>query len=208
MKIKIVENFLKKKDFKILTSLNLKKINQNEIMVYNNIIDKNNVVKSTCLNKNIIRDIHNKYHPVALNILKELNHNKVKLYEYSEFHIIETGAKYNFPIHDDTPNKLLSGVIYLKPKNNFGTFFYKNKNGDKKKEVKWKQNRGVFFSRLEQKSWHSFRGDCKSNRLVLVYNLMTTKIKKVAELEKRSYFIMQFRYILNPYLYRVFGFTI
>ena len=32
--------------------------------------------------------------------------------------------------------------------------------------------------------------------------------QKVAELEKRSYFIMQFRYILNPYLYRVFGFTI
>jgi hypothetical protein len=155
-----------------------------------------------------VRAMHKKYHPIVLNILKDLNPNKIDLYEYSEFHIIETGAKYIFPIHDDTPNKLLSGVVYLTPRDNLGTFFYKNKNGDKKKEIKWEQNRAVFFSRLERKSWHSFQGDGKSNRLALVYNLMTTKIKKVAEIEKRSYLIMQLRYLLNPYLYRIFKFTI
>ena len=39
----------------------------------------------------------------------------------SQFHIIETGSDYKYPIHDDTPNKLLSGVIYLRPKKNSGT---------------------------------------------------------------------------------------
>ena len=58
---------------------------------------------------------------------------KLSLYEYSEFHIIETGADYKYPIHDDTPNKLLSGVVYLKPSVNSGTSFYKNKKGDGKK---------------------------------------------------------------------------
>lgn len=208
MKIKILENFLKKKDFRKITALKLKKISQSEIKVYHNSIDKNNIVKSTCLNSKFVIAMHKKYHPIALNILKDLNRKKIDLYEYSEFHIINTGAKYIFPIHDDTPNKLLSGVVYLTPRDNLGTFFYKNKNGDKKKEIKWKQNRGVFFSRLERKSWHSFQGDEKSNRLALVYNLMTTKIRKVAEIEKRSYLIMQLRYLLNPYIYRIFKFTI
>ena len=61
-------------------------------------------------------------------------------------HIIETGANYVFPIHDDTPNKLLSGVVYLKPENNSGTIFYKDKKDTSNKEiVEWKPNRAVFF---------------------------------------------------------------
>ena len=44
---------------------------------------------------------------------------KSKLYDYSVFNIVETGSHYSFPIHDDTPNKLLSGVIYLSPKKKF-----------------------------------------------------------------------------------------
>ena len=208
MQIKVIEKFLKKDDFKKLSSLRLKTIHSDEIKVYHNNIDQNNIVKSTCLKKYIVKNMHKKYHSLALNILKELNPDKISLYEYSEFHIIETGSKYSFPIHDDTPNKLLSGVVYLTPKSNCGTFFYKNKNGDQKREIKWKQNRAVFFSRLERQSWHSFRGDYKSNRLALVYNLMTTKIKKVAEIEKENYWIMQFRFLLNPYLYRFFKFTI
>ena len=76
--------------------------------------------------------------------MKKISPEKAKLYEYSDFSIIKTGKDYKFPIHDDTPNKLLSGVIYLYPKINTGTIFYTNKKGDKKKAVEWKQNRGVF----------------------------------------------------------------
>ena len=67
------------------------------------------------------------YHDQAIDILRELNPKKLDLYDYSEFHIIVTGKNYKFPIHDDTPNKLLSGVIYLKPNKNTGTIFYSNK---------------------------------------------------------------------------------
>ena len=41
-------------------------------------------------------------------------------------------------------------MIYLRPEKNSGTIFYKNKIGDEKKEVEWKQNRAVFFSRKEK----------------------------------------------------------
>ena len=141
-------------------------------------------------------------------LLEELNPQKVKLYDYSEFHIIEVGANYKFPVHDDTPNKLLSGVIYLKPEENMGTIFYKNKKGDGKKITDWKMNRGVFFSRNEKETWHSYQGDNKSNRIALVYNLMTNRIKEVYKVEKKNYLLGMLRYKLNPYIYRFLKFTI
>lgn len=64
------------------------------------------------------------------------------------------------------------------------------------------ENRGVFFSRTEKKTWHSFQGDGISSRLVLVYNLMTTNIKKVTEIENTNYFLSKTRYLINPILYK------
>ena len=152
--------------------------------------------------------MNDNYHFKTLNLLKEISPSKANLYDYSEFHIIETGADYKFPIHDDTPNKLLSGVIYVKPENNNGTIFYKNKKGDGKKIIEWKMNRAVFFSRSERETWHSYKGDGKSNRIALVYNLMTNRIKDVYRIEKKSYLLGQLRYKLNPYLYRFFKFVL
>ena len=120
-------------------------------MVYHNKIDKSGKIEvAECIEENLLKRLFQNYHEKALDILNELYPEKVNLYDYSEFHIIETGSNYKFPIHDDTPNKLLSGVIYLKPEKNTGTLFYKNKKGDDKKEIEWKQNRGVFFSRSEK----------------------------------------------------------
>ena len=65
-----------------------------------------------------------------------------------------------------------------------------------------------FFSRVEEKSWHSYEGNGKSNRLVLVYNLMTSKIKKVYKIENNNYLFGKFRYWINPYLYRFLRITI
>ena len=81
--------------------------------------------------------------------LKKYSSNKVDLYDYSEFHIVEIGKNFSFPIHRDTPNKLLSGVIYLSPEKNNGTFLFSDKKGNNAKEIKWKQNRALFFSRSE-----------------------------------------------------------
>ena len=208
MNLKILDNFLEKKDLDDISSIKLEKINKNGIRVYHNSIDKNNNTKGDCINSEILKRLHKNYHDKALSLLKELNPLKVKLYDYSEFHIIETGADYQFPIHDDTPNKLLSGVIYIRPEKNSGTIFYENKKGDGKKIIDWEINRAVFFSRIERETWHSYKGDGKSNRIALVYNLMTNRIKEVYNIEKKNYLLGQLRYKLNPYIYRFFKFTI
>ena len=206
--IKIIDNFLTNDDFNELCALNLKETKDSSIDVYNNYIDKNGLIKASVIKDTTVNRLFKNYHSKAIEVLKELNSKKVDLYEYSEFHIINTGANYKFPIHDDTPNKLLSGVIYLNPIKNSGTYFYDNKKGDNKKEVEWKQNRAVFFSRTERKTWHSFQGDGVSSRLVLVYNLMTTNIKKVSEIENSNYFLTKTRYLINPILYKYFKITI
>ena len=115
MNIKIIDNFLNQKDLEEITSVKLKSINSHEVKVYHNQIDKNQEVKTDCISPEFLKRLQKNYHNKAMNLLKELNPKKTKLYDYSEFHIIETGANYEFPIHDDTPDKLLSGVIYLKP---------------------------------------------------------------------------------------------
>jgi len=150
MKIEILDNFLQENHLASLNSLKLDKIKADQVKVYHNQIKDEKVYKKTCINEELLKEINKSYHPKAVDILKKLNPEKLKLYDYSEFHIIETGANFVFPIHDDTPNKLLSGVVYLKPKNNSGTIFYENKNDTSKKEiVDWKINRAVFF--LEQR---------------------------------------------------------
>ena len=208
MNIKIIENFLTTDDLYELCSLQLKDTGRNSVNVYHNEINALNEIKNDCIKKETLERLHKNYHSKAIEILQELNPLKVQLYDYSEFHIIETGADFKFPIHDDTPNKLLSGVIYLKPNNNNGTIFYKNKRGEGKTEIEWKVNKAVFFSRAERKTWHSYQGDGKSNRIVLVYNLMTRRIKDVFKVENKNFIIGNLRYKINPYIYPFFKKTI
>ncbi len=208
MNIKIIENFLTTDDLYELCSLQLKDTGRNSVNVYHNEINALNEIKNDCIKKETLERLHKNYHSKAIEILQELNPLKVQLYDYSEFHIIETGADFKFPIHDDTPNKLLSGVIYLKPNNNNGTIFYKNKRGEGKTEIEWKVNKAVFFSRAERTTWHSYQGDGKSNRIVLVYNLMTRRIKDVFKVENKNFIIGNLRYKINPYIYRFFKKTI
>jgi hypothetical protein len=208
MKTVTIDNFLTQEDFKKLCKVILKQTGSNKISVYHNQIDLKDNVKAECLDTETLKKLNKNYHLKAMEILNKLYPEKCGLYEYSEFHIIETGADCEFPIHDDTPNKLLSGVIYLKPEKNVGTIFYSNKKGEGKKIIDWKINRAVFFSRNEKETWHSYKGDGKSNRIALVYNLMTNRIKDVYKIEKKSYLLGQLRYKLNPYIYRFFKFTI
>lgn len=143
--IKIIDNFLNVEDFNELCTLSVKLVKDDSIDVYRNSIHNNGVIKGTLIGDDTINRLFKNYHSKAIEILKELNPKKIDLYEYSEFHVVNTGKDYKFPIHDDTPDKLLSGVIYLNPKKNSGTIFYDNKRGDNKKEVEWLQNRAVFF---------------------------------------------------------------
>ncbi len=207
-KVEIIDNFLSDRDFEELNNLKLEKKLNTKISVFNNIINKNNEIENSCLNKNLIFNLHKNYHEKMINILNKLNPKKVDLYDYSDLSIIITDKNAKFPVHDDTPNKLLSGVIYLKPEKNCGTIFFKKKNGKKKEVIDWKQNRGVFFSRIERKTWHTFQGDGVSDRVALVYNLNTTKISDVFKVEEKNYFFGNLRYKINPYLNRYLNFTI
>ena len=208
MNIKVFENFLKNDDFNDLIKIPMDFVGKTNIKIYNNAVNHNGIIKSENINSDLLLRLHKNYHSFAINLLKKLNPKKVNLYEYSEFSLIITGSNYKFPIHDDTPDKLLSGVIYLFPEKNTGTIFYENKNGENKKIIEWRQNRAVFFSRNEKETWHSYEGDGISNRVALVYNLMTKNLKDVYKVEKKNYFLGNLRYKINPYLYKFFKKTI
>ena len=188
-KIKTIDNFLDNDDFNDLCELskNLFINKEKKFNIFHNEINDNKILTSS-IDKNLLTRMHNKYYPKAINILKDLCPEKIKLYDYSDFTIIITNKESKFPIHDDTPNKLLSGVVYLMPETNTGTNFYSDKKGGNKTNIEWKSNRAVFFSRKERETWHSYEGDGKKDRIALVYNLMTNKIREVYNIEKKKLF--------------------
>jgi len=54
---KIIDNFLNKEDFLKLTTLNLEKINKNEIKIYHNKVFKNKTTQLECLEVNLIKKL-------------------------------------------------------------------------------------------------------------------------------------------------------
>ena len=96
----------------------------------------------------------------------------------------------------------------MSPEKSEGTKFYKNKKGEGLNSINWKINRSVFFSRHEDLSWHSFNNGKNGVRRVLVYNLMTSDIKKVCKIENVNFYLSRFKHLVNPYLYRYFKFVI
>tara|TARA_S200000501_G_C20577005_1_gene635493 strand:- start:131 stop:769 length:639 start_codon:yes stop_codon:yes gene_type:complete len=205
-KIKIVDDFLNEDDFNELCNLKIEKKSDEKFKIFHNEISGNEILKSSIDEKLLIK--LNKYHLKAMEILKELSPEKFNLYDYSDFVLILTDKNAKFPFHDDTPNKLLSGVIYLTPGKNSGTVFSNNRKGTNSEKVDWKQNRAVFFSRKERETWHAYEGDGVSNRLALVYNLNSNRLKEVYKAENKNYFYGNLRYKLNPYLYQYLKFTI
>ncbi len=159
-KIEIIDQFLNQEDYLELCNLKLNfKSTNNTIKVFHNKIDYNFNVTQYSIDPLIIKKLQSNYHERAIGILKNICPEKADLYDYSDFTLICTDKNYRFPIHDDIPNKLLSGVIYLSPSENVGTIFYSDKLGNNKKIIEWKKNRGVFFSRREQETWHSYEGN-------------------------------------------------
>ena len=63
------------------------------------------------------------------------------------------------------------------------------------------KNRAV-FSRKEKTTWHSYKSNDKSNRITLVYNLKTFRVKKFSRLKKK-FLLGYLRFKLNPYIYRL-----
>ena len=205
-KSEIIDNFLTKQDFKELSTLKLKNVKKYEKKVYHNRIYKDGVIESSCLEKKTIIRLHSNYHSIAIKILKKYAPQKVDLYQYSDFHIVIAGSKYSFPIHSDSPNKLLSGVVYLAPEMNFGTTLY-SPDRKKRKDIEWKRNRALFFSRTENTP-HSYKSDSISNRVTLIYNLMTVDLKSVCKVEKTFYPYIYLKLKINKYFLKYFNLNI
>ena len=205
-KYEVIDNFLLENDFNELSSIDLKEVQNKEKKVYHNRIFKNGTIESSCIKKETIIRLHDNYHSKAINLLKKFAPEKVDLYEYTDFHIVISGKNHSFPIHSDTSNKLLSGVIYLKPEINTGTTLYSL---DKKQflDIDWKKNRALFFSRTENTP-HSYKSDGISDRVTLIYNLMTTDIKGVCKAEKKFYPFILVKEKFNKYLSKYFNINI
>ena len=150
---KIIDNFFDKNDLDLIlgsiTEENKKRVNDNEIKIFPNRIFKNNNVETSLFSETNLKYLNEKYHSKCIEILKMLSPKKVDLYDYSEFDLNLTGKNYKFPIHSDTPNKLLSCVVYLDPLENNGTFLYADKKGMEKKKSNGKKIELYFF--LEKK---------------------------------------------------------
>ena len=114
-KIKIFDNFLETEDLKELSIYAKNLNNDRDVHVFHNEIDINNKILKASIDKDLLIRLNKKYLEKGISILKELNEEKVSLIDYSDFTIIKTKKKKKFPIHDDTFNKLLSGVIYFYP---------------------------------------------------------------------------------------------
>lgn len=203
VKSETIENFLKKEDFEELINIKLKDVGPKEIKVYHNRVFKDGRIETECISNETLKRINEYCHPVAMQLLEKFAPNKVNFYEYSDFHLVIAGRDFSFPIHRDTPNKLLSGVIYLYPEVNKGTIIY-NSSRKKNLEIEWRQNRAFFFSRTEKDSFHRYFSDGKSNRVTLIYNLMSTNLKGVCKAENINYFYIKFREKINPYIYKYF----
>ena len=91
-KLKIVDNFLSDEDFQKLINLNIDKNIKKEFNIFHNEINENGIITST-IDVNIIENLHKNYHSSALNILKDINPEKAKLYDYSDFTIIVTNKR-------------------------------------------------------------------------------------------------------------------
>ena len=199
--IKIVDNFLNKDDFNYLCSLHQGSDFQDEFKVYHNEINDDKIINSS-IDQSFLKKIHKNYFSKAMDILRELCPEKTGLYDYSDFTIIKTKKNSKFPIHDDTPiNYYLVLPYILKiPWHNF----YSDKKGSNKTTIDWRPNRAVFFSRKEKETWHSYEGDGNNDRIALVYNLMTNKLKEVYKIENKNYFLGKLRFKINPYLFKYF----
>ena len=175
----VKDDFLRKDHFDYFCSIP-HTIGSNDLSIISKNQIKDDIVKCASgfvMDENMVRDVHNTYKDIMWDILNSLAPEKKQSYSYTELNLVCTGKDYVYPIHNDSPDKILSVVIYLSPKNNTGTLFYDTKKGDGKRVVEWKPNRAFFFSRNNE-TWHSYEGNKIDNRLCLVYNLRSSAWKK------------------------------
>ena len=83
MSIRVIDNYLNQQDFEDLKNLKLNKIDDTSIRVYHNKISNEKVITNSCIHIDFLKRLHDNYHKKAIQLLGELNSNKVKLYDHT-----------------------------------------------------------------------------------------------------------------------------
>ena len=166
----VEDNFLNKQHFDFLLKFYTQDIKDDSIGISKNKIWLDGNVEGK-LNKKYLTTFYNDYSEKLASYLKKLAPERINSAKWLELNLVWSGKQYKHRIHEDSPNKLLSVVIYLHPEESSGTFLYSDQKGSDKTEVEWIKNRALIFARQEGVTWHSYEGDGKSNRFALVVNV-------------------------------------
>jgi hypothetical protein len=194
MKYEIVDKFLQRDHYikllKVIESLNPSNTEKNTF----HLADESVLGQESA--KDLIRQLEECYLPKAMETLRRLAPHKEFLVDYCKFDLQSTPPNYEYPIHLDGPGKVLSGVVYIAPQQSTGTFLHMNSKISAFEEISWEENRAFFFSRTPNDSWHSYKGDGKNIRWVLIFNLMTNQLNK-HEILDLGYFGFLYRRITD-----------
>jgi len=178
------DNFLCQEDYlKILDISKGIKVASTEKIFFSHKIRKGKIEESNIFDNDFLMHLYSKYSSTVLSYLDLHNSWKKFFYDYADISLQINGPDFEDKIHLDVPRKLVSGVVYLNSsKPQLGTLIYdKYGNPDSESITEWKDNRAMFFSRSAF-SYHSYKGNGKSQRVTLIYNLCTDKkwlIKKL-----------------------------
>ena len=96
--------------------------------------------------------------------------------KYNEIKFMEVGG--NYPIHDESLNKILSVVVYMYPIINsdvLGTKIYDMKK-DYHSSIEWIPNRAMIFMRETGVSWHSYDNPTTDVRVTCNHFLLDNTI--------------------------------
>ena len=192
------DNFLVEDDFQRLPLLlpDIEKFEFDAVTIASNTVDlAGNVLSNECIPAEMLRKIDRRYRKRLISMLSAISPLKLGLIDYFDYHLVVTGKLFKELIHFDAPNKLLSIAVYLSPRSNRGTVLYPC--GDKDHgsiEIPWRPNRAFVFSRIENKTWHSYAGNKLLNRLVMVINVGTKRIDEVKRIEQSQEFLRHYSF--------------
>lgn len=102
-------------------------------------------------------------------IIKRYPYHRLGLKHIVDAHLSITPPKpYTYELHDESPEKVLSIVVYVTPDQNTGTILYTDRNESSYvKSIPWQPNSALVFCGQDNVTWHSYQSDSLSNRVTL-----------------------------------------
>lgn len=177
-----IQNFLCQQDFdNLLSYYDLHTLNdhsQSSVYTYS----KRNPKTPTDL-LNTLLYLEEKYTPLAKDILFNIAPHKSHLLDNIRFTLAFTPPGVSYEVHEDSLEKILTGVVYLHPSSNKGTLLHSSKNDKNPSSIEWIPNRAFFFSREHNKTWHSYGSTPTQYRMTLVIVLSTRSSLKHLQLQ-------------------------